>query len=438
LKDKKILGKEGSVKRRIIGGFFWSICGAIASKVLMVFISFYIARALGKEGYGELAILQNTINTLGVLAGLGVGAASTKYIAQYRNSDKEKAGRIISLNIITIVFMGLTISISVNLLSSYLSQALLNNKELGRYLEIGSFALFFSALNGALLGALSGFEKFKIISVILLVTAIANGWLQFTYVDIYGIKGVIVAIVSSQIISLVLGVYFFYLSIFENGIPLSLSGAKKEISMLVNFNLPAILGSIMVAPVNWIGNVILVNQEKGYEEMGVFGVGNQWKMALLFIPMATWKVILPILSNLIGSDSGLKYKRVFFFNFYANGVVSFMVVIFVYFFSTEIMSLYGKEFVGGESVLVVLVCVAGLMAVNGVIGQAIASQDRMWIGFFFNLLWGAEMLILSYYLCPLYGALGLAFANLIAYCAHTIVQYFYVRNYLFRGKAFDS
>jgi hypothetical protein len=69
-----------------------------------------------------------------------------------------------------------------------------------------------------------------------------------------------------------------------------------------------------------------------------------------------------------------------------------------------------------------------LIAINNVIGQAIASMDKMWLGFLFNLIWGIAILISSYYLVIIkkQGVLGLCYSYLISYVIHTVVQYGYL------------
>jgi O-antigen/teichoic acid export membrane protein len=92
-----------------------------------------------------------------------------------------------------------------------------------------------------------------------------------------------------------------------------------------------------------------------------------------------------------------------------------------------IMRSYGTGFEVGKWILVCLAFNTVLIASNSVVGQAIASRDRMWIGLLFNGLWAVALVASSIFMVRSgYDALGLALANLIAYLLHTIWQALYL------------
>jgi O-antigen/teichoic acid export membrane protein len=93
------------------------------------------------------------------------------------------------------------------------------------------------------------------------------------------------------------------------------------------------------------------------------------------------------------------------------------------------MSMFGREFKSESSVLIFLSISTIFMAVNNVIGQVIASKDKMWVGFIFNLAWGGSLIVLSYIFIYIYnlGALSLALAYLLSYLFHTLWQFVYLK-----------
>ena len=118
-------------------------------------------------------------------------------------------------------------------------------------------------------------------------------------------------------------------------------------------------------------------------------------------------------------------------NFFLNFGIVLIVVVPVALLSRFIMSAYGLGFEDGESVLRVLAFSAVLVATNKVIGQANISKGKMWIGFAFNTLWAIVLLIAATTLLHKgYGALGLAYATLIAYSLHIIWQSVYFITFL--------
>lgn len=423
---KKIINGS-SIRKRLVDGFIWSIGGAVASRAFTLAASIVVSRNIGAEGFGELGILNSTVNMLGEMAGLGIGLAATKFLSQYRESDPDKASRILSLNAVVIIVMALIMSLLLYFYSNNIATYLFSNVKLGTLLEIASITLFFSALNGGILGALTGFEAFRYIAKLNLIVGAISFFLQFALVMHLGLKGVVYALLISQMIGTAIGLYYLHINMRAGNICFTTDNLSGEVHKMFMFNLPALMAAMMVVPVNWGVNVLLVNQENGFAQMGFFNAANQWKMALLFIPVALGNVVLPILSSIAGNADATGYKKIFYYNVLINACISLFMVLGVVLFSDLIMSFYGTEFEKQSMVLNVLIVVAGLMAVNNVIGHAISSLGKMWTGFAFNILWACVMIVSAYYLCPKYGALGLAIANLIAYSLHTLWQFLYVR-----------
>jgi O-antigen/teichoic acid export membrane protein len=54
-----------------------------------------VARVLGKVSFGEFGLIQATLGMAGMMAGLGLGATGTRFVAQYAATDPDRAGRMI-------------------------------------------------------------------------------------------------------------------------------------------------------------------------------------------------------------------------------------------------------------------------------------------------------------------------------------------------------
>jgi len=121
------------------------------------------ARLLGREQFGEYGIVQSTVGMLGVFAGLGLGVTATRYVAEFRTSDPARAGRIVALGVLLLLSPGAAGDMSLRIRSGARRQ----DDEcslLGERTSHACVLLFFNALNGAQIGALSGFEAFPAIA----------------------------------------------------------------------------------------------------------------------------------------------------------------------------------------------------------------------------------------------------------------------------------
>lgn len=414
---------------RMASGAFWSICGAVISRGSMLLASILIARILGREVYGEYGILRTTVNMFLVFAGFGLGMTATKYVAEFRLTDPARTGRILAISGLFATCTGTLVAAVMYMFAPWVATHTINAPHLSGELKVGALVLFLNALNGAQTGALAGFEAFKITAMVNLGVGLASFPILVGGAYFGGLRGAVWALGAIMLVNWLLNHIALRHQVACHNVPFTSKGCFKELPILWRFSLPAVLSGIMVSPVMWICNAVLVNQPDGYGQMGLFDAANQWVAAILFIPGMIGQIVLPILSNLNGLSDRAKYRKIIYYNVILNGGVSFAIALPIAILAPFIMRSYGAKFEQGAPVLVLLCVCSVLISMNNVIGQAIASKSKMWNGLFLNALWATTLLISSFFLIRLgYGAIGLAFANLIAYLLHS----FFVTVYAFK------
>jgi len=151
---------------RLVKGTLWSMAGAVISRGLMLCAMVLVARMLGKTVYGELGMIQSTVGMFGIFAGFGLGLTATKHVAEFRQKNPERAGRIIGLSWLVATVTGSLMALGLFIFAPWLAEHTINAPHLAVVLRIAALILFINALNGAQTGALSGFEAFKTIAYI--------------------------------------------------------------------------------------------------------------------------------------------------------------------------------------------------------------------------------------------------------------------------------
>lgn len=412
---------------RLARGAFWSLSGAVISRGLMLAAFILVARILGRETYGEFGIIRSTMNMFVVLAGFGFGLTATKYVAEFRATDPDRAGRIMALSGLFAMGTGALMALGLLVLAPWLAGHTINAPHLTTELRIGAIILFINVLNGAQTGALAGLEAFKSIARINLLVGFFSFPLMIASAYVGGLTGAVWALVGNVFINWLLNHLALRKEASRDRIPFTWKNCLQEWPILLHFSLPATMAGMMVTPITWLCNAILVNQTGGFSEMGIFDAANQWLLAILFVPNMISRIVLPMLSNLNHADNLTNYRKVLKYNIILNGGSALVFALPVSIFANFIMKTYGNGFEQGRWVLVYLTLTSVIIAINGVVGQVIASKGQMWIGLLFNGLWAACLIILTYTLTQNgYGSMGLALANLIAYSLHTSWQYIYV------------
>ena len=85
------------IRKRLAYGAFWTGFGTIIAKGATVVASFCVARFCGKTEFGEYGMVINTASMLSTVCGMGMGTTVVKYVAELKESNPERAGRILAM-----------------------------------------------------------------------------------------------------------------------------------------------------------------------------------------------------------------------------------------------------------------------------------------------------------------------------------------------------
>jgi O-antigen/teichoic acid export membrane protein len=400
--------------------------GTVAAKLFALGVAVFTARLLGKEGYGELGMIQSTILFLGTFAGFALGVTTTKYVAELKTKDPARAGRIIAMTNTLAATSGVLLGAIGLMVAPWLVQKTINAPHLVTEMRLGAATLILSVILGVQTGTLSGLEAFKAIARINFYQGLVSLPVALALVYFWGLKGAVLSLAAP----LALGVWMSSRTIvrecYSFGIRLDYFRSWAERRILWNFSLPAFLASSMVTPVTWAANAFLVNQPNGYAEMGLFNAANQFRMLILFLPNIIGMVTLPLLSEIQGQNIPAYFAQAVNINLRTIWGVSLPLGFLLVAFSPILITLYGPKFQGGGTILALMVCVGIMFVAGSTIGQVLVGSGKMWTGFSMNLVWTVIFVPLVAYLVPSHGALGLAVSSFLAYSLFTICLLIYI------------
>jgi O-antigen/teichoic acid export membrane protein len=393
----------------------------------MLLASILVARLLGQTVFGEFGMIRSTVSMFVVFAGFGLGMTATKHIAEHYRSDPGRAGRIWAISEGFALASGVLIAILVILFAPWLAESTINAPHLVPEIRIGACILLINGVNGAQTGALAGFEAFRAMAVVNLWSGLASFPLLVGGAYWGGVRGSVWALLVNMLLNCLLNHLALRRVAAHHKVAFTLRGCTRELPVLWRFSLPAALSGIMVSPVLWGGNALLVNRPGGYEQLAIFDAANQWRIAILFIPGMVGQVVLPMLSSLTAEDDALRYWKILKYNVILNFALSLAAAGLVAASAPWIMRGYGPGFEAGRWVLVLLAFSSVVISISQVVGQVLVSKGEMWTGFGINVLWAATLLLVGEWLLSKgYGALGLAVAYSVAYLLHMLWVGLYV------------
>jgi O-antigen/teichoic acid export membrane protein len=404
-----------SLTQRFARGVFWNLIGFVCARLFTFIAALVTARFLGKQGFGELGMVTSTVGVLGSFAGFGIGLTANKYVAELKESEPDRAGRIIALSNTLALFSGILLALTCILIAPWLAQKTLNAPHLTTMLQVGALIIPASALLGVQTGTLSGFQAFREITWINFRQGLLVLPLTISLVYSLGLLGAVLSLAITPAAGMVMAARTLRRLYANCGMVINYRQGWREKRILWDFTLPGVLSVNLINPVTWSANAILVNQPNGYSEMGLFNMANQLRMLIMLLPNIIGMVTVPLLSEIHGKQDPGYFAQVA--NLNVKTIWSFILPagLLAIGFSSWLVGLYGPQFQSGRPVFALMVCASILTVVNGTIRQSLIAAGNMWVDCLSNMFWAIVLIISVLALVPHRGSIGLATAYFIAY-----------------------
>ncbi len=369
------------------------------------------ANLLGRLAFGEFTVVQTTLSTVGALAQVATGYTATKYLAEFRERDPNRAARILYLCSRLSAATAFVAALALSLTAPLIARRAYAAPQLVPWLRTAAPGVLFIVMNGFRTGALAGLESYAALARAGGVSGIAYLVLGVAGAYTAGIQGALVGIVASAVLHWLLLGKALTSELRRWKIPRRVDHPWVERATLLHFALPASLTGAITLPTFWLASALLVRQPGGLEQMAIFGAANSFRVIVLFLPNVMTGVGTSLLNNQRRTSEG-GYRSIFWWNLFLTAAFVSAGALAVIAVGPRLLSAFGKGFEGGAVVLRVLMLAAIIESVAIWIYQVIQSHGRMWLTLFFvTLPRDCLILILAYLLTPTYGATGLAAAH---------------------------
>lgn len=409
---------QQSFANKVILGTFWLTLGSILSRGLLSLASLLLARMLTISEFGEFGMIKSTIDNFLIFASLGVGLTTTKYVSEFKDQQKSKAGSLLGASISLVLILSTIVAIIILSFSGIVAIKFLNNPGLQTPLIIGGFTLVFIALNGTQTGALLGLQAFKINSV----SNIIQGSLIFLGLCIggymAGVKGALVGNLVGLVIASVVFQSMLSKEAGKQAVKVDIRNWKTNIKLIASFAIPASLSTIIIAPAIWLQNVMLVNEKNGFHALGIYSGIIIFSTAIQMFNGAIGNVLLPIFL----SKSEEKSAKKEFFNYFGSWIISIVLALPFIVFPELVTIVLGKKFDNAQTSMILTASIISTLIVTnrGGVARDLIMKNKMWLSVFSMGQWAITSLLIFSYLKQ-YGALGLAAANMMGYFLNYVI-----------------
>ncbi|WP_289169981.1 oligosaccharide flippase family protein [uncultured Pseudoalteromonas sp.] len=414
----------------ILEGGFWNVFSGGISKAAIAFSYIILARKLTPSLYGEFSVVQTNLVLLGTFTGIGLGSAAVKLISSSTSEyvKFEYVRKTLSISFATCFF----ISIFLLLFSENISTAFVGNTSLSLYLLISIPLLIFTTFYSLFNSILIAYKNYKLNASLNILNGLVVSIL-FYFLEINSISEAIYVLEVSYIIPTFI-FFCWYYNIKKN----SRNRVKNK---LVTYNeifsicIPITISSILVVPTTWLVSLLLTNlNPNGVIELGLYNAANQWRNIITFIPVMLAPITLSLLTGVEFSTYSMKLKLLI--NTLISTLIAMCVCAFIYLFRGFFETAYGEGYVGISSLIVLISLASCLIVFNNSIGQFLIAVNKVRIGVFFNLIWAAAFIVLTYLLVD-DGAQGVVTALIYSYLIHSLFQITYCYKVLFHENSYN-
>lgn len=423
-----VISKYGP-ESRLATGAFWSGLGSAVSRASVLVLNIATARLLLNEDFGKFGAIQSTIGVFASFAGLGLGLGATKFIAEFRDTEKHTAGKIVGLTYTLAIFGGTLCGALLFFSSQFLATQTLGDPSLTPLLQFSSFLLLLGTVAGGQIGVLSGLEAFRPITRLTTIANVISLPIAALLTYFRGLQGAVEALVFLQLCLVAAGFSIARKELRSRKISVCFGTCADELVRFAKFSLPAYFSGLLISPALFICTSIMVRQADGFSQLAMFNAAYQWRSLILFIPNVVVGSALPIMSNLYAAGRREEFSRLIRAKLIFSTGLTVVSAAMVAWAGPVIFRAYGSGFAPSAGLLWVLGAACVIDAVTNIVAYMLIGTGRVIQHFLLFLAWPSSLIASYAFLVPEMGAIGAARSHLIAQIAYGVVllAYFFWR-----------
>ena len=367
------------LRARLVRAVGWNLVAAVFTQGSTLVLNLVLANLWGLRAFGQFAIVQSTVTAFTAGAQAIVATTATRYVAELRTRDPQRAGRVLGLCLAVAVALAAVAAACLIGGARPIATVMLHQPDLAGALAMVGVVVFFTIASGVMAGGVAGLEGYAALGKagILSGTAYvafgaAGGWK-------WGLIGALAGLAASACLQGVVLARALATEAVSHHVPITLTGAWQEMAVLRRFLAPSAVNSLIAYPALWSASALLVRHADGYQQMALFSAANTLRVLILFVPAIVNNVTLSLLNNQRGADRESSYRRMFWVNMgltcgmVAAGALGVVLV------GPWLLGVFGRDFRAGYPVLLVLLLSTLPETVVGSALQIAQSRERMWL-----------------------------------------------------------
>ena len=394
--------------------------------ILSVIRSKIIAILLGPAGMGIAGLLTATTGLVGSLTNFGLGTSAIRDVAVANESnDPKKIAKVITVFRKLVWFTGLLGTIITLIFSPFLSQITFGNKEYTLGFVLLSCTLLFAQLTSGQDVLLQGMRKLKELAKANMIGAIMGLLTSVPLYYVYGIKGIVPALIVSSFVTLLI-TWYFARNINIKQTSITLKEAFFEGKSMLRMGLILSASGLVTMGVSYVVRIYISNSG-GITDVGLYNAGFAiigTYVGLVFTAMST--DYYPRLTGVSHDDQKVS-ELVNHQAEIAVLILSPILCVFLIFINWVVILLYSNEFTAVNEMIHWAALGMYFKAASWSIGFIILAKGDSKVFLLFDMSANVYILVFNILGYKYFGLDGLGISFLMGYIVYLIQVFILVK-----------
>lgn len=402
--------------------FVLKISGILLGYLVVLIIS----RNYGAEGIGVYNLTLNIMTLMAMMASMGINVSILRYVGQFNNRGEEYKLKLLYRYAVELVVpFSLFLSILLYFFAGIIAGNVFHNLTYKPALEFVALIVPFLALQNISVEFIRGLKKLKISEFLRSVNPLLLNILLLLIIGLFIIDKMLplytlgIGIALSTLFS----VFYIVNRVYRIEYKSIDDFSKKE---LISTSIPMLINAISLFLMTYI-SIFLLEVFSTTEDVGIFSIAVKLSTLISLILIIINTMFAPKISELYWNKRYEELQNVIYRATKLVFIVSSSIAIILISFSDFFLSLFGKEFILGNSVLVILVVGQLINAICGSVGIILNMTGHQKV--LRNILIFSVFIsiILNYTLIRKYGINGAAVASVVSMALWNILATLFIK-----------
>lgn len=365
-----------SLTKKIINHSFWLLVGNSIGRLGMFLTNIVAARILSQEVFGQFMMIRSTVSMIeGIISG-SLSSLIIKRIAEISHQDNESLKKVISALFVVNISIASLLSFILFFITPFIvNYFFIAESTLIKGFYIGCILIIFTTLASLTQSLLIGFEEYKKIAFSGIISSTVSFPIVVVLIYTLGLFGAITGVTIYFMIDFLVKYIQLRRIYTKNLIILDFKNIWDEGKNILTLSSPLFLATLITSFAFWYARVLTINDTKSFESIAIFDAAFQWLSIIMIITGATTSVALPMMSKRMNSSNDM--KKVFHVNLLVNFLISILITTGFILYADDIMSLYGDNYIEGQTALVILSITSIFFTLSSLYNKWMISHKRI-------------------------------------------------------------